>query len=306
MAHTVRLPDTFQGPLDLLLFLVRRDEIDIYDIPIAHLTREYLKEIERLNEIHVDSASEFMAMAAMLLEIKSRTLLPPAAVAEEGEDEAMLDPRQGLVQALLEYKRFKEAAAELGTMAERHAQRFARIAPELFAPEGGQDDATMPTDPLELLAAFQGMLEKLVSREGQEIVNDEVPTEVRIEQIREAVRTAGRTRFSRLLSSRPTRGEMVGFFIALLELIRLREVRARQAAHFDDIHIEPRTAGDPPNSAGEEAPRAVPIARRRPMALFPSFRSPVAVEPIRPVRLFAQPPRLRSAARHTGPFPGAR
>jgi len=239
MAQQVAIPDTFEGPLDLLLYLVKRDEINIHDIPIAHLVREYLKEMARLATLDVDKASEFMAMAAMLIEIKSRMLLPAPPALEGEDEEPLLDPREGLVKALLEYRRFKDAAALLAAQAERHALRFTRIAPELDAAEesGEAEEEIEPGNIYDLLRAFRAMI---VSLQAQEIVSDEVPTEVRIAQIMAAVSAAGRTTFRRLLSDEPTRAEMVGFFIALLELVRLRKVWARQANDFSDIHIEMR------------------------------------------------------------------
>jgi segregation and condensation protein A len=308
MAHPVLLENTFQGPMDLLLYLVRRDEIDIHDIPIAHLTREYRKELERRTDIPVDQASEFLAMASMLVEIKSRMLLPPAETPEGEEEEALIDPRQGLVQALLEYKRFKEAAAELGTMAERQALRFQRIAPSFFSPEA-EPGAIENANAFDLLAAFQKMVRTMLTREAQEIVSDEVPTEVRIAQILEAVRTAGQTRFSRLLSSRPTKGEMVGFFIALLETIRLRHVWARQTADFSDIRIDLRRPEDraPPADGLRERRDAPGGARWPPAPFLPLRRARAPGEPIPPPRrrsaLFPLAAARPAAARRPTPAP---
>ncbi|MCX7934549.1 MAG: segregation/condensation protein A [Planctomycetota bacterium] len=270
MARPVSIPDTFEGPLDLLLYLVRRDEIDIHNIPIAHLTSEYLKEMARLSDLDVDTASEFMAMAAMLIEIKSRMLLPAPPAVEGEEDEPLLDPREGLVKALLEYRRFKEAASLLAAQAERQALRFARVAPDLAAEEedGNEEESAFePGNVYDLLRAFRAMI---VSLQAQEIVSDEVPTEVRMAQIMEAVAAAGRTTFRRLLSDEPTRGEMVGFFIALLELVRLRQVWARQADDFSDIHIERRPPpGEMPASASAKALAPNKGKRRAFASLFP-------------------------------------
>jgi len=305
MTFDVTLADTFHGPMDLLLYLVRRDEIDIHDIPIAHLTGEYLRELDRMREMNIDLAADFVSMAAMLVEIKSRMLLPAAEPLEGEEEDADIDPRAGLVQALLEYKRFKEAAASLGQLQEAHAQRFQRYAPLPDAEEG-----TIAMDELgvvDLFAAFNKMVHTLLTTEAQEIVSDEVPTEVRLEQIRTALQAAGRVRFSLLLSSEPTKGEMVGFFIALMELIRLREVRARQSEDFGDIHIEPRRAdaADAGATLADVVPacgprRAVPgffapLTSRRQARRIPR-RSRGATAPLFPVLPSRRPAGRRRAA----------
>ena len=118
MSLNVTIPDTFNGPLDLLLHLIRRDEMDIYDIPIARLAASYLEEMRKLAIVDVDEAAEFLDLASRLLEIKSRMLMPPEErLDEEGEEEEDFDPRSGLVEALLEYRRFKDAARMLGEKA---------------------------------------------------------------------------------------------------------------------------------------------------------------------------------------------
>lgn len=258
MNHRILLENTFSGPMDLLLYLVKRDEIDIHDIPIAHLTREYLAEIERMPSIDVDLASEFMAMASILVEIKGRMLLPPTEPVDGEEDEDTLDPRAGLVKALLEYKRFKEIASELGRLADDHANRFARFAPTLqpLQEEPGTMDELGVMD---LFAAFQNMVRTLTSQRPREIVNDEVPTEVRMQQVTAALQGRDRATFTSLLSDNPTKGEMVGFFIALLELIRLRQVHARQSLDFSEIYLYPPGADESPDVPAESAP----LPRRR-------------------------------------------
>jgi len=199
------------------------------------------------------------------MEIKSRMLLPPAEPVD-GEEEEDFDPRAGLVQALLEYKRFKEAAAELGELQAEQARRF-----ECFSPLPEAADGEIALESLgaaDLLTAFNKMVRSLLTSQAVEIVSDEVPTEVRLEQIQEAVEAAGGTRFSRLLSSEPTKGEMVGFFIALMELIRLHLVRAWQIEEFGDIHIEAWQAPVPESRTVPTGLRHARCAKRPPPALF--------------------------------------
>lgn len=238
MSLTVAIPDTFSGPLDLLLHLIRRDEMDIHDIPIGQLTNSYLEEMEKLDFVDVDEAAEFLDLASRLLEIKGRMLLPPEEPVDgEEAEEDDFDPRSGLVEALLEYRRFKEAAKMLGDLAEEQERRYPRIAPRVDF--GVVEDMASSADSLDLMTAFQSMLLRIVPVEAStEITYTEVPTSVRIRQIEEVLASAGKARFSLLLSEKPTRREMVGFFIAILELVRQGRLIARQTDKFSDIVLE--------------------------------------------------------------------
>lgn len=245
MSLNVTIPDTFNGPLDLLLHLIRRDEMDIYDIPIARLAASYQEEIQKLEIINFDEGIEFLDLASTLVEIKTRMLLPPEERQDGDDDEDdAFDPRSGLVEALLEYRRFKDAARLLGEMADEQTRRFPRVAPPLDVQFS--DSAEETADSLDLLSAFQGMLLRIVPREESNVIHySEVPTSVRIEQISTVLREIGRTRFSLLLSGNPDRQEMVGFFIAMLEMIRQGRLIARQADNFTDIILEPREPAAP-------------------------------------------------------------
>lgn len=259
MSLNVTIPETFNGPLDLLLHLIRRDEMDIHDIPIAQLTSSYLEEMDKLDLVDVDEAAEFLDLASRLLEIKSRMLLPPEEVADEEEnDDEAFDPRSDLVEALLEYRRFKEVARLLGEMAEEHGRRYPRVAPRIEI--GLVAEETEPADVMDLFAAFQTMLLKIVpANESTEITYTEVPTSVRIDQIETVLVSAGKTRFSLILSERPTRREMVGFFIAILEMVRQGRLFARQSTAFSDIILERREPRAAIATAGAGLPRYVGI-----------------------------------------------
>ena len=235
----VNLPDTFSGPMGLLYHLVRRDEMDINDIPMAKLTRAYLEEMGKLEIVDVDRAAEFLDLASRLLEIKSRLLLPPEEREGGGgeEDEDSFDPRADLVAALLEYRRFKDAARLLEAKAEEQSRRFARTpAPPSFT---FVDAPPEPADRGDLFAALQ-FLWMRVTKEEVIAGDKDAPISVRMDQIKLALDGKISTRFSRLLSSSPTAGEMVGFFIAMLEMVRLGELSARQSADFGDIVLERR------------------------------------------------------------------
>lgn len=249
---TVTIPDTFSGPMGLLYSLIRRDEIDIFDIPIAKLATAYLEELRRMEPLDVDSAAEFLDMASRLLEIKSRMVMPPETSedGEENEEEDDFDPRSGLVAALLEYRRFKDAAKFLGDMAEEQANRFPRVAPR---PDfsGVQAAPGTGADGSDLMLALQNIFLRLAANEDRNVISyTEIPTAVRVEQIMTVLNDAGHTRFSLLLSGAPDRQEMVGFFIAMLELIRQGKLIARQTDNFSDIILEARRA---PVAAAEES-----------------------------------------------------
>ncbi len=271
MSLNVTIPDTFNGPLGLLHSLILRDEIDIYDIPIARLLQSYLDELARMDIVNVDEGAEFLDLASRLMEIKLRLLVPPeeGEAGEEGEEDDF-DPRSGLVAALLEYRRFKDAARLLGELADEQSRRFPRVSPRLEfrivtpAAEGETDQ-----DSLDLLSAFQGLIDRLAVPDV--ITTEEVPISTRVEQIEMVLREKGRTRFSFLLSGVPNRFEMLGFFIAVLELIRQGKLFARQTDGFSDIILEKREPATLKGEAAEGAGRPV-FPPRRVSWCFPAVR----------------------------------
>ncbi|MDR1612485.1 MAG: segregation/condensation protein A [Planctomycetota bacterium] len=301
MSLNVRIPDAFSGPLDLLLHLIRRDEMDIYDIPVARLTAGYLEELSRLAMVDVDEAAEFLDLASRLAEIKSRMLLPEEDREDPEEESEDLDPRAGLVKALLEYKRFKEAAELLRGLADEQARRYPRIAPRPAADLAEEPGAEL--DGSDLFAAFQALLYRLAPPGGAGQVEYEAKGSiaVRVAQIEGVLAAAGKTRFSLLLSGKPTRGEMAGFFIAMLELIRQGKLVARQADPYGDIILEARSPapeGLSRDGARGSAPRGGPAARTR--------RAPGASRPFPAAAAFRPPPavvRSASISRAARPFP---
>jgi segregation and condensation protein A len=262
MIRKIEIPETFSGPMGLLHELVIRNEIDVYDIPIGRLASEYLEAIGGMEFIDVDEEVEFLNLASRLHEIKMRMLLPPEDRPEsEEEDDEDFDPRSGLVEALLEYRRFKDAARMLADLAEEHARRYPRIAPRMefrFAPE--TDGAA---DCLDLFSAFQGLLDRMSGPD--EIPYYEKPISARVDQILMVLAHRESIRFSFLLSDTPDVGEMVGLFIAMLELVRQGAVIARQSGDYTDIVLERRTG-----RSDAEKPRA---ARRGFTWCFPAVRA---------------------------------
>jgi segregation and condensation protein A len=233
--YKVRL-EIFEGPLDLLLYLIKRDEIDIYDISIERITRQYLEYLQAFKELNVDLAGEFVVMAANLIYLKSRSLLPvdQQPPDEEAEED---DPRWDLIRQLIEYKKFKEAAAQL------HVRELEQE--RIFSRDGGSA-ATISAAPLrlgevgifQLINAFQNVIKRVETREDlREIFGEHFTVSDKIEIILHRVAGGVRLRFSDLFGTIASRVEIVVTFLALLELIRLKQVRATQANPFDEIEI---------------------------------------------------------------------
>ena len=242
----IKLP-VFEGPLDLLLFLIRKNELDIYDIPIASITSQYVAVLRSMRELDLEIAGEFFVMAATLMEIKSRMLLPRGQAAiGESEEEDPLDPRWELVHQLLQYKKFKEAAARLDELAAFQRDILARRVME--APVEDGERRLQPVDRIEVWNAFNRVLrhlsEKLVVGE---IKGEEVTVADKMEELLELIRTRPAFLFTDLFEGRPvTVRILVATFIAVLELTRLRKLRIRQTEAYTDIYVEAVDENAPP------------------------------------------------------------
>lgn len=234
MAYQVKI-NIFEGPLDLLLHLIQKDDLDIYDIPISDITNEYLKYLDFLKDLNLNVAGEFLVMAATLMQIKARTLLPAVPGTGEGEGP---DPREELVQKLLEYQKVKEAARYLGYNYDVHRDVFYRGAP-VFGKEDQILDLQMP----KLLEAFRGVIESAETG-VREILFEEIPVEERIREILDVLTERPSVAFSDLFPANHTRKALVVTFLALLELIRLKQVRVAQPANFGEIQIARVTDSD--------------------------------------------------------------
>ena len=241
--------DIYNGPLDLLLYLIRRDEVDIYDIPIARITEQYVQYVDVLKRLDPNLAGEFLVMAATLMEIKTRMLLP--AGPQDGEGEGVeIDPRAELVRQLLEYKAFKDAAGDLREAAAARAMRFGRQpARESEAePQLDLEDAQV----WDLVEAFGKLMEAIgLAAATHEVIYDDTPIELHETDILDRIQREGDVTFQRVFEGRTVRNEIVGLFLALLELIRLRRVLAVQDRNFGEIHI--RINPNPPEPQETEA-----------------------------------------------------
>jgi segregation and condensation protein A len=249
-AIPVRL-DNFEGPLDLLLHLIKKNEVNIYDIPIAIITAQYLDAIQLMQELDLDVAGEYLVMAATLIHIKSKMLLPrpETAAGVEGEEE---DPRDALVRRLLEHQKFRAAAGLLHEREQvRSAQwqlpdeRIAAIAGDGYEPE-------LEVDLFSLLAAFQAVVQRARLRPKVLLPSEQLPVEVRIDQLLARLSETEACGFEDLFADVDDRGGLIVTFLALLEMIRLQLVRVFQAGSFGPIRVykRPRPA-DAPHPIGD-------------------------------------------------------
>jgi segregation and condensation protein A len=234
--YPVRLQN-FEGPLDLLLHLIKKHELNIYDIPIALITKQYLAYLDLMQELNLDVAGEFLVMAATLIHIKSRTLLPRP---DPTQEDPMEDPREALVRRLIEHQKFK-AAAEL--LHEKEIQRSA----QWLRPDGRVSDVVgelaepeVEVDLFSLVTAFQQVLERAKQRPRVVLPVEQIPIETRIEQLLVRLSTTDACGFEDLFADVQTRGGMVVTFLALLEMIRLKLVRVFQQGNFGPIRVYKR------------------------------------------------------------------
>jgi segregation and condensation protein A len=234
--YPVRLQN-FEGPLDLLIHLIKKHEVDIYDIPIALVTKQYLDYLDLMQELNLDLAGEFLVMAATLIHIKSRMLLPRPDPEQEDAGE---DPREALVRRLLEHQKFKAAAELLHEKEiERSAQwgrpdgRLADVVGEAPVPE-------VEVDLFSLMAAFRQVLERARHRPVVVLPPEQISIEARIDQLLARLSETEACGFEDLFSDVETRSGMIVTFLALLEMIRLKVVRVFQQANFGPIRVYKR------------------------------------------------------------------
>lgn len=225
--------DSFRGPLDLLLFLVKRNEVDICDIPIARIAEQFQEYMRALDFLDVERAGDFIVMLGTLMEIKSKLLLPRSN--EEGEEED--DPRLELVKQLLEYKKFKDAAALLEERAEQQLSRLSRNPLEM--PTDGQS-GPQPLAAVELwdlVSAFGRLMRETLALQPRQIVVDETPMHVHMETILQRLSVEPRVAFVDLFTPPRHRARLVGLFLAVLELIKSRRILVEQERPFDAIWV---------------------------------------------------------------------
>ncbi len=270
--------EAFAGPLDLLLYLVRKDEVDITQISLAQVASDYLRYVELITSLNMEVAGEFLVIAATLMEIKSRTLLPVPPVAEDEEWE---DPCAELVRQLMEYRRFKEAAGDLEDRADERAKKFTRpgekLQSETVAP--GEEELR-DVSVWDLLEAFGKILEATGGVKSLDVTVDATPQQVVMDQILvrlDAEAAAGRpaeiTLTQLVKENNASRGRLINLFLSLLELVKEGLLRVMQHEMFGEIYLIRRTPAAPapaapqkPSEAGQVVPPAPPAAPADPSA----------------------------------------
>lgn len=234
MTYKVKL-EVFEGPLDLLLYLIKKEEIDIYDIPITVVTDQYLEYLELMQLLDLTIAGEFLVMAATLIHIKSKMLLPPDQTEQEAEEE---DPRAELVKRLLEYKKFKEAASALGQMESHQKHLFPRVGPGIDISElPAAEEEFVEASLFDLITAFTKVLKDIPKEAFHKVVKDEFTVSEKIHDILHMLCDRKSVLFTELFKAAKNKFEVITIFLAILELIKIREIGVRQLATFGEIEI---------------------------------------------------------------------
>lgn len=231
----------FEGPLDLLLHLIDKAEVDIYEISVAEITDQYMQYILQMQELELDIASEFLVMAAKLLAMKSRMLLPKKEELEPmlDEDYSDLDPREELILRLIEYKKFKEVAFKLREKEIVRSQLYTRPAEDLSSIGLEQDEPNPVADVslFELVDAFEEILQERKKPTFTKVDRDEISIDDRMSEIRQLIQGQGNVRFSELFRGQWNKDHLIVTFLALLELMKKKEVFCQQGALFGEIII---------------------------------------------------------------------
>lgn len=226
--------DAFEGPLDLLLHLIRKNDLDIMDIPMSLITEEYLKYLDAMEDLNVNVAGEYLLMAAELVQIKSKMLLPQDIEAEEEMEE---DPREDLKRRLLEYQRYKEAAENLSKRPLLNRDEYLQLAPEKLA---GRREVLADENVFKLLVAFQLLVKRIPSDRMQEVTIDKISVNEKICQLVEILKSKETLPIEKLLPENFGKYDLVVTFLALLEMSKLMMIRVFQAGQFQTIYVTGR------------------------------------------------------------------
>lgn len=241
---TVRLP-VYEGPLELLLDLIKKNEMDLYNIPIAEITKQYLDYLKQMKEFDLEIAGEFLVMAATLLYIKSKMLLP---VEEENEEDDGMDPRTELVQKLLEYQAFRQAAKKLGFLEDERGRVFTRQIADYYLSHLSPEDVTIDTfsaNLYDLLQAFHSVLSGISKESFHEVFEEIVSIEERINEIKTLLSNRPSVSFRELFSGKITKNLVIATFLATLEIVRSQFARVEQREHYADFLIIKNQAAVP-------------------------------------------------------------
>jgi segregation and condensation protein A len=274
-AYPVRL-ENFHGPLDLLLHLIKKHELNIYDIPIALITAQYLEYLNLMEELDLDVAGEFLVMAATLIHIKSRMLLPRPAPEQEDAEE---DPREALVRRLIEHQKFKAAAEMLHEKETVRSAQWMRPDISVVKITGDAEEPELEVDLFSLITAFRAVVQRAKQRPTVVMPGEQIPIEARIDQLLDRLSETDACGFEDLFFDIGSRGDMIVTFLALLEMIRLKLVRVFQSGAFGEIRIYKRARpADAPRPIGDVSTHPHPA---HPAAAHPAPAHPVHPEPVK-------------------------
>jgi segregation and condensation protein A len=253
--------DIYHGPLDLLLYLIRREEVDIHDIPIARITEQYVRYVEMLTKLDPNISGEFLVLAATLMEIKTRILLPVSEDVENEDDGLDIDPRADLIRQLLQYKAFKDAAGDLQQAAETQALKFPRRPGKLDTGEDEKDRDLEDVQIWDIFDAFRNVMDAIGQGAGHhEVIYDDTPMELYREDLLDRLERDGPVIFDKIFEGKGKRTEIIGIFLAMLELMKMRTILTFQDEDSGDIRIELNP--DPPTIEQLEAELAQAKARQ--------------------------------------------
>lgn len=255
MGYKLRL-EMFEGPLDLLLYLIKKNDIDIYDIPISEITDQYMEYIEAMKTIDLNAVGDFLVMAATLMHIKSKMLLPPDPLAEEEVEE---DPRDELVRRLEEYKRFKEIAEELKQKESLRQDLFPRNVDEAAMNELKQDakEVLIEATLFDLINALSLALKKIPEKSTYQVTKEEFTVEQKVHELLHLLIEVDNVNLVELFGKAQDKMEMVVLFMAVLELVRLKEIVCVQRRMFEDIVIQRNKFKEMPTEAVEDPASAM-------------------------------------------------
>jgi segregation and condensation protein A len=279
MSYKVDL-EIYNGPMDLLLYLIRREEVDIREIPISRIADQYIAYLDLLKNLDIELAGDFVVMAATLLELKSRALLPRPVEPEAGEDAADLeDPRETLIRQLIEYRRFKDAAVMLDERGREMSRRYPRQLDEERLKALGAEDDAVPSDFLQgveiwdLISAFSQVVRTLGYSKAREVVYDDTPIEEAAVELLARIEREKSILFSQVFVKGAGLSHLITTFLAVLELVRQRRIGAEQEADFKDVRLflrDPSTEAPPqqitPKGADESQDALDRKGPRRPSA----------------------------------------
>lgn len=237
--HRLKL-DVFEGPLDLLLHLVKINEMDIQEIKVSEITLQYMAYLSAMQDLDLEIAGDYLVMAATLMNIKSRSLLPKSQLEEELSQEEEIDEilsTQDLIRRLVEYRKIKEMASKLRDREEENSRLFYRATVVPVVP--GSDEELPRQDILNLFDAFARVLKRVKTDVQHHVSHEEFTVDEKVDQIREKLRTGRQINFGRVFETCVSKQEVVCYFLAVLELARMREITLAQAGPFEDILVEP-------------------------------------------------------------------